>query len=175
MARVPLVAPEDASAEQRAAFAVVAARRGRVANLFRAMAHSPEATRRVGDLGSFLRFESSLPGRLREAVILAVSARWRCGYERAQHEPLARALGLSDAALAELRRGRVPAELGPAEAAAVRYARALARGGRAPEELLVPLRRALDERGLVELHLLVGYYSLLALFLNGLEVEVESG
>src|SRR5688572_8247186 len=98
MARVTYVAPEAASEAQQAAFNEVGRQRGAVGHLWQAMAHSPEATRRVGALGSFIRFEAELPATLREAVILAVAGRWDCAYERGHHEPLARRLGVSDAA-----------------------------------------------------------------------------
>lgn len=172
MTRVRLVSPEDASPEQRGAFAHLAVTRGTVGNLWRAMAHSPELTRRLSEVGNYLRFESSLPNRLREAVILALSGRWQCAYERSVHEPIAQSLGLSPAATAALVQGGEPDELTALEAAAVRYARVLAKDGHAPASLLGPLRE-FGETGLVEIHALVGYYSLLALFLNGLEVEPD--
>ncbi|HZU05827.1 MAG TPA: carboxymuconolactone decarboxylase family protein [Chloroflexota bacterium] len=174
MARVRLIAPEAATAEQRAAFAEVGRQRGGAGNLFRALAHSPELMRRVGALGAFLRFEAPLPARLREAVILAVAGRWACAYERQQHRPLAARLGLGEAALAALEAGQVPAELTPLEATAVRYALALARDGQADDATVARLRAALGERGLVELTALVGYYVLLALFLNGLAVDLDA-
>jgi 4-carboxymuconolactone decarboxylase len=172
MARVTLVAPEAATPEQQAAFAEVARQRGSVGNLFRAMAHSPEATRRLGALGAFLRFEAALPPLLREAVILAVAGRWGCAYEQHQHVSIATELGLDEATVAALAEGRT-GDLPPLEAIAVRYAVALSRDGRADAATAERLRAALGERGLVELTVLVGYYSMLALFLNGLEVEVE--
>jgi 4-carboxymuconolactone decarboxylase len=174
MARVALVEPDSASDEQRAAFEVVAAQRGRIGSLWRAMAHSPEAMRRVGQVGAFLRYDSHLPDRLREAVILAISGRWQCVYERGAHEPIAARLGLSEQALLALRGGEVPDELSELEAAAVRYAQALAREGRASGELLAAVQAAGGDQLVVELHLLAGYYTLLALFLNGLEVEPEA-
>jgi 4-carboxymuconolactone decarboxylase len=174
MARVPLVAPETATAEQQAAFAEVARQRRAVPRLFQAMAHSPEATRHVGVLGAYVRFDTVLPPLLRETVILAVAGRWDCPYERLHHQPPAVRLGLSAAALAALDAGTVPTELPPLEQAAVAYAQALTRDGQADAAVVDRLRVALGERGLVELTVLVGYYTLLALFLNGLAVDLDA-
>jgi len=175
MARVRLVAPEEATEEQRAAFAAVAQQRGAVYNLFRAMAHSPAAARHVGAVGAFLRFDCALPPRLREAAILAVAGRWGCAYERHYHEPAAAREGLSAATIAALVDGRIDAaDLSPLEAAAVQYALALSRDSRADAALAERLRAELGEGGLVELTVLAGYYSLLAMFLNGLEVDVDA-
>lgn len=176
MARVPLVAPEAATAAQQAAFAEVAATRGNVGNLWRALAHSPELARRIGAVGAYLRYESALPAPLREAVTLAVAARWGCAYERAQHRGLAARQGLDAATLAALDAGEAPAPgaLTPLAVAAVRYAQALARDGRVDAALTDELRQGLGEPGLVELTALVGYYSMLALILNGLEVDLDA-
>jgi 4-carboxymuconolactone decarboxylase len=62
----------------------------------------------------------------------------------------------------------------PLTAAAVRYAHALTRDGRADAALADELRAGLGEQGLVELTGLVGYYSMLALILNGLEVDLDA-
>jgi 4-carboxymuconolactone decarboxylase len=172
-ARVPLIAPETAPPAVRAAYAEVARKRGSVGYLWQAMAHSPELMRRVGAVGEYLRYDAVLPPRLRELVTLAVAGRWGCAYERAQHEPLAARQGIGPEALAALASGQVPDGLTPTEAAAVRYALALTREGTAAEALLAPLAAALGSRGLVELTVLVGYYSQLALFLNALAVPVE--
>src|SRR4051794_81846 len=123
MARVPYVVPEAATELQQAAFAEVGRQRGAVGHLWQAMAHSPQATRQVGALGAFIRFEAELPAALRGVVILAVAGRWGCPYERGHHEPLARRLGVSEAAIAALAAGQGDtADLGPLEAAGARYA-----------------------------------------------------
>ena len=173
-ARVPLVAPDTAPPAVRAAYAEVARKRGGVGYLWQAMAHSPELMRRVGAVGEYLRYDSVLPDRLRELVTLAVAGRWACAYERAQHQPLAERAGIDAATRAAVLAGQVADGLDPLEAAAVRYALALARDGTVDEALAAPLYAALGPQGLVELTVLVGYYSLLALFLNGLTVPVEA-
>jgi 4-carboxymuconolactone decarboxylase len=176
MAHVSLVAPEAATAEQQAAFAEVGASRGGVGNLWRALAHGPELMRRVGATGAYLRFESVLPATLRETVILAVAGRWDCAYEQAHHHPLAVRHGLDGTAIAALDAGRLPepGTVPPLTAAAVAYAQALTRDGRADPALARELRAGLGEQGLVELTGLVAYYSMLALILNGLEVDLDA-
>jgi 4-carboxymuconolactone decarboxylase len=156
-----------------AAFAEVARQRGGVPHLFQAMVHSPEATRRVGAVGAYLRFDATLPAFLREVVILAVAGRWDCPYERQHHRPLAERLGVSATTLAAVEAGEVPPDLPLLAATAVAYALALTRHGQADPAVVERLRTAVGESGLVELTLLVGYYTLLALFLNGLAVDLD--
>ncbi len=174
MARVTLLAPDAATPEQQAAYADVTRHWGRAGNAFRAMGHCPELMRHVSAAGGTLRADSVLSRALREAVILAIAGRWGCAYIRAVHVSQAREQGLSDATIEALGAGELSGDLPPLDAAAVRYALALSRDGRADDALVDPIRAAAGERGLVELTLLTGWYSLLAMFLNGLEVEQDA-
>jgi 4-carboxymuconolactone decarboxylase len=173
MAHVTLVDPTTATDETQAALAQVERDWGRLPNVFRAMAHSPRAAQHVSATGGALRAHSVLPEMLREMVILAVAGRWACAYEQNVHLPIARRLGLPEATIQALTAGEVPPGLAPTEAAAVEYARALSREGRADPALVERLRAAFGERGLVELTLLAGWYSLLAMFLNGLAIDLD--
>ena len=173
MRRLPLITDTVASEAQEVALRLSATRRGVRLNLFRAMAHSPEATARVSGVGDYLRFDSLLPPRLREAVILAISARWNCDYERVIHEPAGRAAGLTDAVVAELREGRIPAGLSDAEAACVAYAIELSESGVTSDALWSAMEVHLSAQQIVELHLVIGYYSMLAMFLNGVLVPTD--
>lgn len=172
MQRIPSVGPE-ATPEQNAAFDIISAKRGarsRAGGLFAAMVNSPELAGRVGQVGSYLRYESPLPDRIRESVIVAVAGRWGCDYERHSHAAIASGLGVSDAALEDLWQGRVPAELSPTEAACVRYALDLVDDSRTAKDLFDAVAADFDKVAQVDLHLLVGYYTMLAMFLNGMEV-----
>ena len=65
--------------------------------MYRSLLNHPELTRRVSDLGTFLRFGAgTLPAAVRELVILWLARRVGAAYEWVKHEPLARAAGLSD-------------------------------------------------------------------------------
>ena len=62
-----------------------------------------------------------------------------------------------------------PAPTGPA----LRFARLLAAGEPAPDELVDSLKEILGDDGLIDLTIMVGYYQLLATFCATLGVEVE--
>jgi 4-carboxymuconolactone decarboxylase len=167
---VSLVSDEVANPAQLELFAEVAAARGDVLNVYRAMAHSPELARRVGSVGAFLRGESALPARLREAVILATAAHWDCAYQQIDHGLIGLAVGLSPAAIEDLGEGTEVRDISDLERDVLGYVRSLLADGRPRLELLRPLTRAFDEKSLVELHLLAGYYSMVAFFINGLAI-----
>ncbi|HLE42515.1 MAG TPA: TRAP transporter large permease subunit, partial [Methylomirabilota bacterium] len=73
MARLPLV-PEDASPEVSVAYAEIVKSRGRVLNVFSVLGHAPEGLRRLAAVGEYVRFQTQLPNRLRELLILATAA-----------------------------------------------------------------------------------------------------
>jgi 4-carboxymuconolactone decarboxylase len=174
MARMPLVAL-DASPEVAAAYAEIAQSRGRVLNVFRAFGHAPEGLRRLAAVGEYVRFRAELPVRLRELTILAAAAVNRCQYEWTQHAPLATAAGVTDAELAALGAGRLPAGLAPVEQAAVGCAHELLVSRRVRDETFAELRAHLGPRQVTDLMLVVAYYTALGLMLNAFEVDLEPG
>jgi 4-carboxymuconolactone decarboxylase len=174
MARLPLV-PDDASAEVRAVYAEIAQSRGRVLNVFRALAHAPEGLRRLAALGEYVRFRSQLSARVRELVTLATAGANRCQYEWVQHVPLARTAGLSEAEMAALAARRVPDGLTGSERAAVAYALELARDRRVSEATFATLHAHFDARQITELTLVVAHYTALGLALNAFDVDLEPG
>ncbi|MWA05189.1 carboxymuconolactone decarboxylase family protein [Actinomadura sp. LD22] len=113
-------------------------------------------------VGAAVRYQGALSGRAREMAILVVAAHWDSAFERTAHEAVGRAAGLTDAELAAIA-GGAPLDLDdPAEAAALRLARALVAGDvdDATWAACVP---PLDRETVFELTTLVGYYATLAL------------
>ena len=74
MARLPYRNKSDLAPEDQDLLA-------RDANIFRALAHSPNALRAFHRLGGFIRFKSRLDPRLRELAILQVGYLTRAPYE----------------------------------------------------------------------------------------------
>jgi 4-carboxymuconolactone decarboxylase len=113
-------------------------------------------------VGAAVRYEGALGGRAREMAILVVAAHWDSAFERAAHEAVGRAAGLTGAELAAIADG-APLDLDdPIEAAVLRLTRALVTGDvdDATWEACVP---PLDRETVFELTTLVGYYATLAL------------
>ena len=174
MARLPLVS-EAVSPEVAAVYAEVAASRGRVLNVYRALGHAPEGLRRLAAVGEYARFHTRLGGRLRELVTMATAGVNRCQYEWTQHVPLARTAGVSDAEIEALGDRRVPDGLSPLERAAVRYVQELARERRVADLTFAELRAHLDARQITDLTLLTGFYTALGFALNAFDVDLEPG
>ena len=82
-------------------------------NVFRAVASVPASFRPFLQLGGSLLSGPEIDPRNREIAILAVARATDAGYERAQHEQLARNVGVSEEEIAAIRDGDAVATLDP--------------------------------------------------------------
>jgi 4-carboxymuconolactone decarboxylase len=129
---------------------------------FNAFLLSPALGDALQRVGAAVRYRTALADRTREMAILLVAAHHRSEFERASHEPVARAAGVTDAEIAALREGRPPPVDDPHERACLAVTRALLDGDidDTTWSRCVP---PLAEATVFELCALVGYYSTLAL------------
>lgn len=166
MPRVQMIEERDqASADQIDVFDHIAASRGgRMIRPYAAMLHRPEIARAAADLGAVIRFESTVGDDVRELAIVTTAIERGCEFEWSSHNPLARDAGVSDATLDAVRSGT---EVGDdADSLVVTFARDLCREGSVDDHLFGRVRDRLGEAGVVELAAIVGYYSMLALFMK---------
>ena len=141
---------------------------------FNAMLSSPQVGDRLQALGAALRYESGLPDRVREAIILVVAAHHGSAFERYAHEATGRQVGLTSRELEILRDAR-PANVftEPAEQSAVDAAHQLLTRGDCDDDCFAALDRHYGKDGVFEIATLVGYYSLLAMQLRLFRADQE--
>lgn len=143
-------------------------------NIFRVMAHAPEAAKGFSSCGSRLLGETKLDPKLRELVINAVSVKLGCPYEWSHHAKWALDVGATADELEALRAGDLT-RLGPLESLVVGYALKV-EANEVSETDIDALRDAgLDEQRIVELTLVAGFYGMTARFLNAMDVEYDEG
>lgn len=172
--RVPVVTERDQlPAGQRHNYDRIADPRGHVSGPFPVLLNSPEVAGRVGDLGAFLRFESDLPGPVRELAILTTARAFDCAYEWAYHEPLAREEGVGDEAIEEVATRGSTDGLDETEALVVRYGRELFREHEVSDDVFRAATEAFGVRGVTELTATMGYYAMLACMLDAFRVLPE--
>jgi 4-carboxymuconolactone decarboxylase len=147
---------------------------GALVGPFNAMLYSPPVGDALQRLGAAIRFESSLPGDLRELAILTVASHRRSDFEWWAHEGVARAAGLSDEAIEALRSGGVPEMTNDAAVVHALCVEVL-RDGEATTTTFDRAREVLGDRGVVELVTLIGYYTTLAMILSVFQVGVPDG
>jgi 4-carboxymuconolactone decarboxylase len=174
MSRLPLV-NEDASPEVAAVYEEIAGSRGRVLNVFRGLGYAPEGLRRLAALGEYARFQTQLPDRLKELLILATARANGCQYEWTQHVGLALRSGVTQEEVDALNDRRIPAGLSPLEEAAVRYVQELGRDRKVSDATFAAVREHLNERQTTDLTLITAYYTALGMALNAFEVDLQPG
>jgi 4-carboxymuconolactone decarboxylase len=171
MTRIPSITNrDDVPADAHTVFDSIVASRGAVRGPFAVLMHSPVLAGRLADLGSFVRFESSLPPPIAQLAVSAAIRDCECAYEWATHVVSMRAAGIKDATIDVLRRNGDIDALSPEEQLPIRYARELVRDHRLTDETFAAMHRLIGDRGIAELTTAIGYYTLLACVLNGLEV-----
>jgi 4-carboxymuconolactone decarboxylase len=171
---VPLIEAADVPEADRARFDKIAAARGSVPNVFKALGNSPATMEAVGDLGAHMRFGSLLPHELREVVVLTIARATSCAYEWTHHWHVAHRLQVDEALLDAVAAGEgadAPAPIG----AAVRTAESMVRNELPDEADVQVLRDSLGRDGLVDLLVLIGHYRLLAGVILVLGVPLEPG
>ncbi len=145
-------------------------------NIFRMLGHVETLARGFAQLGGAILGRAQLDPRLRELVILRVGARSPAPYEWQQHVPIARATGATDAEIAAMARDIPDApSFGPRERAILRLTDELLATPRASDATLVAMRAEFSDREVCETVLTIGYYMMVARFLETTGVDLETG
>lgn len=174
--RVRDLKPEEMSTAQRqVAEEAVAGKRGRMPAPLRAWLHSPEFGARAQRLGEFLRYDTTLGPSLSELAILVTARFWTAHYEWYAHKREGLKAGIDPAVIADIAVRRRPKLADPRAVAVYDYAWALHESHRVPAAIHAAALDALGEQGLVELVGLLGYYTLVAMTLNGFEIGLPEG
>ncbi len=176
MARFYGVDEKDMTARQReVAERMIAGGRGHAGGLMALWLHQPDYADRAQEVGEYLRFQGTLPGNIRELIILTVARDWRCYHEWLVHEPIARKNGLSGDVIEAIRTGRPPHFDAAAEAAAYDYVNTLLRERRVSDAQFDAVREEFGVPGVIEISGLIGHYVIGAALLNAAEHDLPSG
>ena len=173
MTRLPELDPQSMSPEQRQAYDdIVSGPRGKFTGPFNSWLRSPELCSHAQKLGAFCRFNTSLPPRLSELAILTVARHVTCQVEWYLHEPIARESGLSEDVIQAIKERRPPEFTSEDESAIYAVATDLLETHRISADAYDTAVALFDERGVVDLVGILGYYVLVAMTLNGFEVPI---
>ncbi len=142
---------------------------------FDALLRAPHVGDPAQRLGERLRFDGVLSPRQREIGVLCVAARWRAEYEWWAHARIARECGVSDELIEAIRQRTRPPLDAPDERLVHDFARALLDEQQVSDQLYEDTVAALGEAPLVELVVLLGYYSLISMLLVGFQVPIPDG
>lgn len=183
--RLPLIAPQDLSKEQKPLYedmkrgiagnfnAFITLREdGALMGPWNPWLHEPGIGKAIWDLTLAMTANASLPDNVRQVAILVVGAHFNAAYEIYAHIAVAEREGMPEARLATLVAGVKPADFSSEESLAYDTAFALTRGGTLPEPLYRSCVETFGQHGTNELIYLVGLYALVSVTLNGFNVPV---
>jgi 4-carboxymuconolactone decarboxylase len=164
---MPDIPREQWTPEQsKAAEDLIAGPRGRIMGPFIPLMRSPELLARVQKLGEYLRFNSALPPRLSEFLILLVSRTWTQGTEWLAHRPIALKAGLKPEIVAAVAEGRRPEAMADDEQALYELHFELMTNRSVSDPTYTRVQKLFGDRGVVDAVGILGYYSLLAMVMN---------
>jgi 4-carboxymuconolactone decarboxylase len=165
--RFPKLTPSEMSAAQKAvAEQITAGPRGEVRGPYIPLLHHPALAGRLQELGEQLRWKGKLPKRLLELAVLVTARRWTCQHEWFMHEKLAREAGLDATLIAAIAQRVYPNNIPEEEAAVYAFCTEAHASGRVSDATFEAMKKRFGLEGAIELLVICGYYSLMAMVLN---------
>ncbi len=171
--RLPILAPEDMNDRQKEIAERIAGRRGAVRGPFRVWIQSPELCDRVESLGAFVRFESSLPLRLRELSLLMAARHWDAQYSWNAHVDKAVEAGIPAEAVQAIAEKREPVFDREEDTAFYDFCHELLEEHFVREETFRAAEKHFGAQGLVDAVGSLGNFSMLGMCLNAFQVDLQ--
>jgi 4-carboxymuconolactone decarboxylase len=165
-ARMPPLPADKLTEAQKKAAAEFEAARGTLSGPWAVILRSPEMINRARSLSDYLRFNSSLPPRLSELVILITAREWTQQYEWNAHHSLAMKGGLNPEIAKAVAEGRRPEKMADDEAALYDFCTELHRNRSVSDATYARALAKFGEQGVVDAIGLSGWYTLVAMVLN---------
>lgn len=174
MARVKLLQKEEASPKARELYDKIEQNGAKVLNLYKALAHNPNALHNFTRLGNSLLSGAELSPKLRELVILRIAKLAGSEYEWTQHYPIALEVGVTHEQTEAITHWANSTSFSDEERAVLQYADEVAQNVGVKDETFKALQPYLTEQSIVELTLSVGYWGMVARVLVPLRVDIDA-
>ena len=162
----PLPADKMTDAQRKAAAEMIAGPRKGVKGPFIPLLRSPELMDRLQKVGEYLRFQSSLPQRISELIMLVVSREWTQHFEWFVHVPLGRKAGISEDTISALAEGRRPPGMSEDEALAHDFCVELLRNKGVSETTYRSAVMKFGENGVIDMIGVAGYFTTMSMVMN---------
>ncbi|MRV73332.1 carboxymuconolactone decarboxylase family protein [Duganella sp. FT92W] len=157
--------------QQQAAQAIIDGPRGALYGPFVPLLRSPELMEHAQRMGEYLRYRSAIGTRLSELAILVTARHWDQQVEWAIHAPIAAQEGIAAGVIDAIAHGRRPDGMADGmtedEALVHDFCVELQRGKRVSDATYGAAVARFGEQGVVDLMGVNGYYTLLAMVMNG--------
>jgi 4-carboxymuconolactone decarboxylase len=172
MPRLPQITDKESLPEQhQAVIDYLVQTRGAVSNGYSVLLNSPDLAGRIAHTGSYVRFESTLPDRMRELAALTASSEMANLYERTIHTGDCQKLDVPQSTIdAIVHQQPLGADVPAEDSLPIRAARELLRVHELSNATFEEARTLLGDQGVVDLIGNIGYYTMLACLHVGLGV-----
>ena len=165
--RMPPLAMDSLNEKQRkAAEELIHGPRGGVKGPFIPLLRSPDLVDRLGKVGEYLRFGSSLQPKISEFVMLIVSREWTNQFEWAVHAPLALKNGIKQEVVDALAEGRRPKGMAAEEEMAYELCEELSRTKSVCETTYRQAVETFGEIGVIDIATVYGYFVTVCAIMN---------
>ena len=135
--------------------------------------HSPEMCERAESLGAFARFDSSLPGHLRDLVLLMACRNWDAQYSWNAHVDKAVEAGVPEAAVKAIAEKRRADFDDAADQAFYDFCREVLEDHFVADETFARAYEHFGARGLVDAIGALGNFTMLGMCLNAFQVDLQ--
>ena len=149
----------------------IVAERGAVLHLYQMLLHSPPIASGWLNYLTAIRQQSTLPGGLRELVIMRIAELNGAPYEAEQHAPIALREGITQTQLDDLDNWQQSKNYDATQRAVLAYTDAMTKEIHVSPEVFAAVKAVLTERLLVELTATVGAYNMVSRFLEALQIH----
>jgi 4-carboxymuconolactone decarboxylase len=139
---------------------------GTVGSPFNVFLRSPELGEHLQQVGSYIRFRSSLGFKLNELAILMVARHWTSQYEWFAHHRLAIQAGLDPEIAEAISKSERPKKMGPDEALIYEFTTELLETKQVRDQTFSAVKDRFGEQGVMDLIAVAGYYVLVSMVLN---------
>jgi alkylhydroperoxidase family enzyme len=146
-------------------------RGGKLLLLYQVLLNSPPVAWGWLRLLTAIRQECTLPGRMRELVILRIAKLNGADYEFRQHVAFAVKEGIPAGWIDVLERGERPEDLGAAETAVLDYTDEMTRAVAVADPVYDAVGRFFSHREMVELTATIAAYNMVSRFLAALRIH----
>jgi len=158
--------------EQRAVLEKLEPRR-RSFNVYKTLARHPELAERFIATIQYILFQSTLPPRDRELLILRIGWLCRAEYEWSRHSTLARQVGLTDGEIDRIAEGPAAEGWSGFEATLLRAVDELYEDAFVSDATWERLAERYSEKQFMDLVFIVGHYNLVSMVLNSFGVQLD--
>src|SRR5262247_1145794 len=145
---------------------LVAGERRGASGPFNVLLRSPEMGDLAQQFGASMRFHSSLPRKLNEMTIIITTRHWTAQYEWNAHRAAAAQAGLSEPIIQTIAAGKRPTSMDADKTIIYNFATELLNTKQVNDPAFKAVKNKFEERGVIDLINVMGYYQLVSMLLN---------